>query len=218
MTFSSITNSATVNDWVGLTEAAKLLGVHPATVRNWADRGLLPSQKTPGGHRRFRRSDLVQWHEGQRANPSAEAQLLVRSAVGRARMEIGEGQLSETDWYRQLDDAARAELRTQGRHLMETFQRYLGATTDADLAEARLIGLAYGKTLQGQGLRLGQTVEGFFTFNDFLLESTLQLNEMNRINPEQSDSIRKVYTFTREIILALIDSYEQPKPTEDLNS
>ena len=215
MTFSSITNSATVNDWVGLTEAAKLLGVHPATIRNWADRGLLPSQKTPGGHRRFRRADLMQWQEGQRANPSAEAQLLVRSAVGRARMEIGEGQLSETDWYRQLDDSSRGELRTQGRRLMETFQHYLGSSTDADLAEARLIGLAYGKTLQGQGLRLGQTVEGFFTFNDFLLESTLQLNEMNRINPEQSDSIRKVYTFTREIILALIDSYEQPKATEE---
>jgi len=140
---------------------------------------------------------------------------LVRSAVGRARMEIGEGQLSETDWYRQLDDSSRGELRTQGRRLMETFQHYLGSSTDADLAEARLIGLAYGKTLQGQGLRLGQTVEGFFTFNDFLLESTLQLNEMNRINPEQSDSIRKVYTFTREIILALIDSYEQPKATEE---
>src|SRR4051794_2998670 len=37
--------------WVGLSEAAKILGAHPATVRSWADRGELPSQRTPGGHR-----------------------------------------------------------------------------------------------------------------------------------------------------------------------
>jgi excisionase family DNA binding protein len=34
-------------------EIGKVLGVSPATVRRWADAGLLPSERTAGGHRRF---------------------------------------------------------------------------------------------------------------------------------------------------------------------
>lgn len=39
-------------------EAADLLLVSPITVRQWAQRGLLPFLTTPGGHRRFRRADV----------------------------------------------------------------------------------------------------------------------------------------------------------------
>jgi excisionase family DNA binding protein len=39
--------------------AAELLGVSPQTVRRWADSGDLPSVRTPGNQRRFRRSAVV---------------------------------------------------------------------------------------------------------------------------------------------------------------
>lgn len=38
--------------------AAKLLGVTPRTVQLWADSGIIPSWKTPGGHRRYNRKDI----------------------------------------------------------------------------------------------------------------------------------------------------------------
>jgi MerR family transcriptional regulator, light-induced transcriptional regulator len=34
-------------------EIGEVLGVSPATIRRWADAGLLPSERTAGGHRRF---------------------------------------------------------------------------------------------------------------------------------------------------------------------
>src|ERR687890_1060025 len=40
-------------------EAARVLGVSEASVKRWADSGLLPMEKTAGGHRRFRPEDLV---------------------------------------------------------------------------------------------------------------------------------------------------------------
>src|SRR2546429_533358 len=53
-----MTSSRTGDEWLSLREAADLLGMHPATVRLWADRNELPSRRTNGGHRRFRRADI----------------------------------------------------------------------------------------------------------------------------------------------------------------
>ena len=45
-------------EWLTLGQAAKYLGVAQSTIRKWSDGGRLAAFYTPGGHRRFRRSDL----------------------------------------------------------------------------------------------------------------------------------------------------------------
>ena len=45
-------------DWVSLSEASRVLGVSPATLRRWSDAGRLRVYTTPGGHRRFSRDAL----------------------------------------------------------------------------------------------------------------------------------------------------------------
>jgi excisionase family DNA binding protein len=40
-------------------EVAKLFQVDPKTVTRWATKGRIRSVRTPGGHRRFRRQDIV---------------------------------------------------------------------------------------------------------------------------------------------------------------
>lgn len=45
-------------DWLTLGQAAKYLGVAQSTIRKWSDLGRLPAFYTPGGHRRYKRSDL----------------------------------------------------------------------------------------------------------------------------------------------------------------
>lgn len=39
-------------------QAAEYLGVNVATIKRWASKGKLVGWKTPGGHWKFRRSDL----------------------------------------------------------------------------------------------------------------------------------------------------------------
>ena len=39
-------------------EAGALLRVDPSTVSRWHRQGLIPGLRTPGGHRRFRESDV----------------------------------------------------------------------------------------------------------------------------------------------------------------
>ena len=45
-------------EWLTLGQAAKYLGVAQSTIRKWSDVGRVPAFYTPGGHRRYRRSDL----------------------------------------------------------------------------------------------------------------------------------------------------------------
>src|SRR5436853_7813271 len=40
-------------------EVSRLLQVNPRSVINWIDQSRLPSYRTPGGHRRIRRDDLL---------------------------------------------------------------------------------------------------------------------------------------------------------------
>ena len=45
-------------EWLTLGQAAKYLGVAQSTIRKWSDQQRIPAFYTPGGHRRYRRSDL----------------------------------------------------------------------------------------------------------------------------------------------------------------
>lgn len=67
-------------------EAARLLGVSEASVKRWADGGLLPTEKTAGGHRRFRPDDVAlfrrEWLERARRHPQAQA---AAENIGRPR-------------------------------------------------------------------------------------------------------------------------------------
>src|SRR5262249_26283086 len=40
-------------------EVSRLLHVNPRSVINWIEQNLLPSYRTPGGHRRIRHDDLI---------------------------------------------------------------------------------------------------------------------------------------------------------------
>jgi excisionase family DNA binding protein len=48
---------------VGIAKAAELLGVHPNTLRKWADEGLVQHIRLPSGYRRFDIQDLEEFKE-----------------------------------------------------------------------------------------------------------------------------------------------------------
>jgi two-component system chemotaxis response regulator CheY len=66
-------------DWLTLGQAAKYLGVAQSTIRKWSDTGRVPAFYTPGGHRRYRRTDLDAFLErsGPGGKPKAGPTVLV---------------------------------------------------------------------------------------------------------------------------------------------
>jgi excisionase family DNA binding protein len=64
--------------WLPLGQAAKYVGVAERTLRKWADEGRLPAFSTPGGHRRFRLTDLDAFlHDARVPSPKASRKPLV---------------------------------------------------------------------------------------------------------------------------------------------
>jgi excisionase family DNA binding protein len=197
------------SEWVSLRQAAEMLGVHPATVRNWADKGELPSRRTPGGHRRFRKGDLLQYAETQGELQPLEVQLIIQNALGQARMQVGE--LNREEWYNAISDATREHMRREGRRALEALRVYMAhGAPDALLAEAITMGKEYAQALSQDNLTLPQAVRGYLYFSDFVINSILTWSEVTppRNASEWANLLRQVNTFIHAMLLSIIEYYE----------
>lgn len=197
-------------EWLSLSKVADILGVHPSTVRNWSDQGVLPVHRTEGGHRRFRRSELDLWMQSQKANGPADAHIVVQNALRNTRFQISEGRLEAEDWYSKLDEDAREQYRYSGRLLLQGLISYLNADPQKACAEAEAIGYEYASRGRRYNLSSVDATHAFLFFRNVLLESMLGVYEAAAIHSPYawSNLFRKINEFTDEIMIALLETYE----------
>jgi excisionase family DNA binding protein len=198
------------NEWLNLSDAAALLGVHPSTLRSWSDRGDIPAHRTPGKHRRFRRIDIEHWADSRREAHTSPGQMIVENVLGRTRMQMAEGGLAQTTWYQRFDEARRRELREVGRGQLRLLLRYLGDEGDSVLPEAKAIGREYRRLGREAGLSLTQTVSVFLYFRDFLYDSVIDVYQASgqRAAREWAAMHRRIAAFTNAVLLALVAAAE----------
>lgn len=200
------------SEWISLRHAARILGVHPATVRSWADKGDLPSRRTPGGHRRFRKADLLHYAKTQDEIQPTEVQVIIQNALGQTRMQVGGGNLSHTSWYSAMTEATRERLRDQGRRVLEELRQYLAQDApDEKLSVAIKLGEDYAEFLSADGLTLPQAVRGFFYFSDFVINAVLTWSEISqpRSPSEWGNLLRQVNTFVNAMLLSVVEYYQE---------
>lgn len=191
-------------EWLGLSEAAELVGVHPSTLRNWADQGKLPVHRTAGGHRRFLRSEIEGWTAAGRRTGANEAQLVMENVIGRTRLEMP--RLLDQDWYAKLDESQRTAYREESRRLLSQ----VGSLLDEPLAEdAERIGREYARISLQAEMSLGEAVEAFLYFRGFLLESIFNLSEVQAAQA-WGPMYKQATQFTDQVLLALIEGYQHP--------
>ncbi len=198
--------------WLSLQEASEILGVHPSTLRQWADAGKIPTVRTPGKHRRFAESDVRALLEPEPLQPPG-VQLLVQSALGRTRLEIGGGKLNDQSWYQRFDEADKVEHRELGRKLLSLVIQYLTQPSDrpAILEDARSLGRSYGERSLVSKLTLTESVRAFLYFQDFLMDGVVQMSETmkQRANIDLVSTHQQINTFINEVLVAMLDVYEK---------
>jgi len=156
-------------DWVSLSEAGRLLGVSPATVRRWSDAGRLRAFTTPGGHRRFSRAALQRLLPADRARrPLIGTSGLTPSRISRSYRQASRQVETELPWVLALTDAQRVLFRERGQVLARSLLQHLDAGLPENAAHhlkaATVSAAEYGDMAAGLGLSLSQTVEGFLRF------------------------------------------------------
>lgn len=196
-------------DWLSLSEAAAVLGVHPGTVRNWSNQGLLPVHRTQGGHRRYRRSEVVLWMQSRDADRPLDASLVVRNALRNIRFRISEGRLEAEDWYKKLDDEAREQYRVSGRNMLNGLMSYLNSDEGKAAAEAQVLGFEYASRGWRCGLDNVEATHAFLFFRNVLIESMLNVYEAAGVQSPYawSDMFRRVNNFTDQIMITLLETY-----------
>lgn len=202
--------------WLTLSAASELLGVHPGTLRQWADAGKVPFYRTPGGHRRFRIDDLREFlvHTSQTipglARPTED--MLLTTALGDTRRELQQSPPSEQLWYRQFDEDGMARQRKLGRTLFEIAIRYLTLPAHRDelLAQGRALGHAYADSSLEYHITLLDTVQAFQFFREKLFDSLVTTESSIRLTEEEDRRLRKNFdAFFDEVLFGLIDTYER---------
>src|SRR5258708_21408968 len=157
-------NASSESDWLSLSEAAELLGVHPSTVRSWADKGGRPVHRTPGGHRRYKRSEVELWAQTARSQPAIEPMTVIQTAFRNIRMQIAEGHLEEQAWYQKLDGEARAQYRQSAHSLFQGLTNYLASADESADSEAHAIGYEYASRAHLFGLHSLDATRAFLFF------------------------------------------------------
>ena len=194
-------------NWLSLSQAAELLGVHPGTVRTWADQGSLPAQRTQGGHRRFRRADVEQWQRlrNEHAIPETQHRVLRHAAhhppADRRRSPGEPGLVPQAG--RRGAPAVPPERSLAGAGA----GRLISAATGEGMeAEARSLGYEYASRGQRCGLNCVEAAHAFQFFRSAVMESVLNAYETAGVRSPQAwtDMVRKMITFSDLIMLTLL--------------
>ncbi len=108
-----------------LKEAADRLGVHPVTLRRWAESGKIQAVRTPGGHRRFTESEIKRLTTQAESDGSDTiGEQLKETALSSTRRDITG---HEASWISGISDKDRKEKRLLGRRLMGLMVQFVGS-------------------------------------------------------------------------------------------
>ncbi|GAB4270657.1 MAG: helix-turn-helix domain-containing protein [Candidatus Promineifilaceae bacterium] len=201
------------NQWLTLSQAARILGVHTTTLRRWADNGDIPYLLTPGGHRRFSLQDVEQFaaNHKQENMPVTIEQVWVEQALTQTRKELVVRE--DKPWLTVQDDTSREEHRILGRRLLGLTLQYISdpAGNGSLLAEAAFLGREYGHMALATGLPLSDALQATIFFRDMLMETSLQLPESAQITPTANLRLmRRINKLLNTVQIAIAEAYEQP--------
>lgn len=193
---------------MSLADAARALGVHPATLRRWADNGDIAYMLTPGGHRRFARADIERFAA---TRPNAGGQMLPGAFVDQAITHTRESLPAEqkAHWQTALEPGTRERHRELGRALLGLTLQYVATDDGAPvLDQARAVGREYGRISRAAGMSLADALHAALFFRDRLLEAALTAPAGTRARPhDQGRILLRINALLNAVQLAAVEEY-----------
>ena len=199
---------------LSIKQAAAMLGVHPLTLRSWAEKGHIPHFRTPGGHRRFREADLLEFlAKINRGDSEPKLESVAHRAVQRAIATLPgtEGFVARPIKGPAVTEEQRAEMRSVGQNLLRLSLQYVSDThNEAVMEEGRKIGRAYGAFARRHQMRMSEMVATFNFFRDAIIEAMFNAPEdAAELDASNPTLYRRLNRFFNEVLLATVKAVEQ---------
>jgi excisionase family DNA binding protein len=200
-------------NWLTLSQAAEILGVHATTLRRWADEGQIRCMRTPGGHRRFLEQDLRSFVRSQTKDVGEGAATeLHRALIRQTRQEMATTSPAEATWRIAFDEAERAARRASGRRLVGLAIQFTSRSTGREtvLEEGRRLGQEYGQDAAQRGLSLVDTTRAFLFFREALIRSARPgLSGRGHYDAEDVHIHRSLREFLDQVFFAAMAAYDE---------
>lgn len=196
--------------WLTLSEVAAMLGVHEGTVRRWADAGRLPSYRTPGGHRRFMRDDVLAFIANRRSSGETTVSQAASRVLEKAHQNI-RSLVHTQRWYVYYDEARSSRRRETGQRLLALLLHYTSRTDDGEvyLREAKQMMRDYGREAYLLGMSLHDTTQAYLFFRRALIN--LVARDVHSSDPDSIRLLERMHNFWDDLLLAMIEGYTEAR-------
>jgi excisionase family DNA binding protein len=200
--------------WISLNEAAQQLGIHPATLRRWADDGEIPVMITPGGHRRFSVAEIDRFSEErqQLRVVAGIEEAWANQVLHETRRQISTQQAS--GWVASFDEQRREHKRLLGRQLLNITLRYISLKQGGEdlLESARAIGHEHAEEGLQENLPLVEALKIVLFFRNTMFSVALQLPEVAHVKAAvNAELLRRIDALLAGVELAVAETYDQAR-------
>ena len=199
-------------DLISISEASQMLGVNEATLRQWTDEGKLSAFVTPGGHRRYSKSDLKKLtRPNHRVLGIRDLVSEIEDTTPRHR-EIARGFLDNAPASVRPGEEGQRQLAVLGRQLLDLTARYISepARREESLAEARETGRGFGRLLAGMGMPLTASVEAFLMHREPIMQAGANLaGKREALGGRIAEALPLANRLMDETLIAMIDAHQK---------
>ena len=149
--------------FVSISEASRILGVSEAALRQWTDEGKIKAFVTPGGHRRYSRTDLEKLRNSSRKMLGIKDLAAELKGTSQAHRQISTSLLSGNTGSHRLDSESQEDLAAVGKLLLRLIVEYVTANSEKGnlVFSIQEAGRSLGTILARAGLPLTDAVEAF---------------------------------------------------------
>ena len=198
-------------DWLSLSETADILGVHPSTLRSWADQGRVPVHRTAGGHRRFKKREIELWSKAHHNAEPIQFEQVIQQTLRSTRLQIAEGRLEKEGWYQKLGHEELEMFRLASRRVLQTVIQFVTSSQPEDHeADVHALGKDYARMGRKAGWQLRDILEALQFFEEFLMDSFFNHYEQAGVASAQAwgKMRRRVSRFMHQLTLSIVDAHQ----------
>jgi len=197
---------------VSISEASRMLGVSEATLRQWTDEGKVKAFITPGGHRRYDKTELRSFIGKEHRIHGIKDLVSSIANTPPLHRQLAHIHFSTATWYQKLDMQTQKRLADSGRELLQLVTKYLIEPTKRKETEEKVknIGREFGNEAAKMGLSITEAIEAFMLHRNPVTNAVTDLMKRREsLNEQAVEAIPLLNHIMDETLIAMVKTFQQ---------